>query len=118
MRRLILLAVVAAMAVVVFAVPASATKPLDVDCGELWAINDAADDFLDTVAGLQVTDRWGGVASIHDFSDTNAFFAFIAVTFVGIAPISFDSASEFVSTNARCGLVKPIIDNLRDFPGV
>ena len=76
------------------------------------------DDFLDTVAGLQVTDRWGGVASIHDFSDMNAFFAFIAVTFVEIDPINFDSASEFVSTNAKCGLVKPIIDNLRDFPGV
>jgi hypothetical protein len=89
---------------------------LVVNCDDSWAINDAADDFLDNVLGVQVTGKWGGIASIHDFSGTNEFFAFVAVTFVGIDPINFAYASEFVSTNARCGIVEPIIDNLRDVP--
>ena len=115
-RRLFVLGLVTALATLLVPGVAQAGKPLDVDCDLLFLINDTTDDFLDNVVGVQVTDNLGGVASIHDFSEVNALFQFVAVVLLGVEPISFDSAGQFVSTAAKCGLVKPIIDNLRDFP--
>ncbi len=91
---------------------AHAKKPLDVDCDVLEATNDAVNVFLD--ANNVQFDNLGDLVSsaiLDDdlFNDLNAL-----ITFFSGGAISFDSASQAVSTNARCGLIPQLLDNIRD----
>ncbi len=92
--------------------PADAAKPLDVDCDFLEGTNDDVNDFLDQ-QGLQFRNLGELVStSILDdaaFDQLNALIEF----FSG-GQISFTSASQAVSTNAKCGLIPQLIDNVRD----
>jgi len=90
----------------------AATKPLDVDCDLLEATNDAVNDFLDE-QGVQF-DNLGDLvaAAILDedvFDQLNAL-----ITLFSGGEITFESASQAVSTNAMCGLIPQLIDNIRD----
>ncbi len=85
---------------------AHAKKPLDVDCDLLEATNDAVNAFLDD-QGIQF-DNLGDLVSsaiLDDdlFNDLNAL-----ITFFSGGAISFDSASQSVSTNAKCGLIQQL----------
>jgi len=91
---------------------AHAAKPLDVDCDLLEATNDAVNDFLDG-EGIQFRNLGDLVSSaILDedlFDQLNAL-----ITLFSGGEITFDSASQLVTTNARCGLIPQLIDNIRD----
>ncbi len=92
---------------------AHAAKPLDVDCDLLADTNDDVNVFLDTMTNIQF-DNLGDLvsSSILDddiFNDLNAL-----ITFFSGGAISFDSASQAISTNAKCGLIPQLIGNLRD----
>jgi hypothetical protein len=91
---------------------AHAAQPLDVDCDLLEATNDDVNDELDA-AGVQFANLGQLVSrAILDadvFDQLNA----LIVMFSG-GEIDFDSASQAVSTNARCGLIPQLIDNIRD----
>ncbi len=92
---------------------AHASRPLDVDCDLLADTNDDVNVFLDTMTNIQF-DNLGDLvsASILDddiFNDLNAL-----ITLFSGGAISFDSASQAVSTNARCGLIPQLIGNIRD----
>ena len=92
---------------------AHAARPLDVDCDLLAATNDDVNVFLDTMTTVQFDNLGDLVASaILDediFNDLNAL-----ITLFSGGAISFDSASQAVSTNARCGLIPQLIGNIRD----
>jgi len=91
---------------------AYAKKPLDVDC-DLWAAtNDAVDDFLDS-EGIQF-DNLGDLVStaIQDEAVFDQLSALILLFSGG--EIDFTSASQAVSTNAKCGLIPQLIGNIRD----
>ena len=92
---------------------AHAKRPLDVDCDLLAATNDDVNVFLDTMTTIQFDSLGDLVASaILDedlFNDLNAL-----ITLFSGGAISFDSASQAVSTNARCGLIPQLIGNIRD----
>ena len=92
---------------------AHAAKPLDVDCDLLADTNDDVNVFLDTMTNIQF-DNLGDLVSsaiLDDdiFNDLNAL-----ITFFSGGAISFDSASQAVSTNAKCGLIPQLIGNVRD----
>ncbi len=92
---------------------AHAAKPLDVDCDLLADTNDDVNVFLDTMTNIQF-DNVGDLvsAAILDddlFNDLNAL-----ITLFSGGAISFDSASQAVSTNAKCDLIEQLIDNIRD----
>jgi hypothetical protein len=91
---------------------ANAANPLDVDCDLLAATNDAVNDFLDA-NDVQFNNLGDLVSSaIQDeavFDQLNA----LILLFSG-GQIEFTSASQAVSTNAKCGLVPQLIDNIRD----
>ena len=92
---------------------AHAARPLDVDCDLLAATNDDVNVFLDTMTNIQF-DNLGDLVSsaiLDDdiFNDLNAL-----ITFFSGGAISFDSASQAVSTNAKCGLIPQLIGNVRD----
>jgi hypothetical protein len=94
-------------------VPAAhAGRPLDVNCDLLAATIDDMNDFLDE-QGIQC-DNLGdclSLAVLDDelFDQLNA----LIVLFSG-GEIDFESASQAVSTTARCGLIPQVIDNIRD----
>ena len=94
------------------AATAHAKKPLDVDCDLLAATNDAVNDFLD---GEGIQFRNLGQLISASILDEDVFDQLNALTelFSG-GEIVFDSASQAVSTNARCGLIPQLIDNIRD----
>ena len=92
---------------------AHAAQPLDVDCDLLADTNDDVNVFLDTMTNIQF-DNLGDLVSsaiLDDdiFNDLNAL-----ITFFSGGAISFDSASQAVSTNARCGLIPQLIGNVND----
>ncbi len=92
---------------------AHAAQPLDVDCDLLAATTDDVNVFLDTMTNIQF-DNLGDLvsSSILDddiFNDLNAL-----ITLFSGGAISFDSASQAVSTYGRCGLLPQIRDNIRD----
>jgi len=91
---------------------AHAAAPLDVDCDHLAATNDAVNDFLDG-EGVQF-DNLGDLVSsaILDEEVFDQLSALILPFSAG--EIDFTSASQAVSTNAKCGLVPQLIDNIRD----
>ncbi len=112
MKIRFLATVLAVTAALLVGVSTADAKPLDVDCDLLAATNEAVDDFLDA-QGIQF-DNLGDLVSsaiLDDdvFNDLNAL-----ITFFSGGAISFDSASQLVSTNARCDLIPQLIDNIRD----
>lgn len=102
----------ATVALLVSASSVRAAAPLDVDCDLLEATNDAVNDFLDA-EGVQFRNLGDLVAAaILDedvFDQLNAL-----ITLFSGGEITFDSASQTVSTNAKCGLIPQLIDNIRD----
>jgi hypothetical protein len=91
---------------------AHAKKPLDVDCDLLEATNDAVDDFLDD-QDVQFNNLGDLVSSaIQDEAVFDQLSALILLFSGG--EIEFTSASQAVSTNAKCGLIPQLIDNIRD----
>ena len=92
---------------------AHAARPLDVDCDLLADTNDDVNVFLDTMTDIQFDNLGDLVASaiLDDdvFNDLNAL-----ITLFSGGAISFDSASQAVSTNAKCGLIEQLLDNIRD----
>ncbi len=109
-RLTIVLAVTAAWLLGVSS--AHAARPLDVDCDVLAATNDALNDFLDE-QGVQFRNigELISTAIVDDevFDQLNALIEL----FSG-GQITFDRATQAVSTNARCGLIPQLIDNVRD----
>ena len=91
---------------------AYAKKPLDVDCDLLAATNDAVNAFLDG-EGVQF-DNLGDLVSsaIQDEAVFDQLSALILLFSGG--EIEFTSASQAVSTNAKCGLIPQLIGNVRD----
>ncbi len=89
-----------------------AKKPLDVDCDLLEATNDAVNDFLDG-EGIQF-DNLGDLVSsaIQDEAVFDQLSALILLFSDG--EIDFTSASQAVSTNAKRGLIRQLIDNVED----
>jgi hypothetical protein len=91
---------------------ANAANPLDVDCDLLAATNDAVNDFLDANS-VQFNNLGDLVSSaILDEALFDQLSALILLFSAG--EIEFTSASQAVSTNAKCGLVPQLIDNIRD----
>ena len=112
MRILVLVAVLTA-GLLVSVSAAHAEQPLDVDCDLLAATNDDVNVFLDTMTNIEF-DNLGDLvsSSILDddlFNDLDAL-----VTLFSGGAISFDSASQGASTNAKCGIIPQLIDNIRD----
>ncbi len=91
---------------------AHAAKPLDVDCDLLEATNDAVNDFLDG-EGIQFDNLGDLVSSAIRDEDLFGQLGDLILLFSGGA-IDFGSASQAVSTNAKCGLTPQLIDNIRD----
>jgi len=86
--------------------------PLNVDCDLLEATNDAVDDFLDD-EGIQFSSLGDLVSSaIQDPAVFDQLRALILLFSGG--QIDFTSASQAISTNAQCGLLPQLIDNIAD----
>ena len=104
------LAVTAALLISVSTVHAAA--PLDVDCDLLAATNDAVDDFLDGEGVLfnSLGDLFS--SAIQD----DALFAQLRdliLLFSG-GEIEFDSATQVISTNGKCGLIPQLFEDIND----
>ena len=113
MRTRYLLTALAVTAGLLFSVStAHAGKPLDVDCDLLAATNDAVNDFLDA-NGIQF-DNLGDLLSSAILDDAVFDQLSALILFFSGGEIVFDSASQAVSTNARCGLIRQLLDNIRD----
>ena len=91
---------------------ANAARPLDVDCDLLAATNEAVNIFLDD-QGIQF-DNLGDLfaSSILDDAVFDQLSALILL-FSGGA-IDFESASQAISTNGRCGLIAQLKDQVAD----
>ena len=89
-----------------------AATPLDVDCDLLAATNEAVNDFLDD-SGVQFNNLGDLVSSAILDEDVFDQLSALIELFSG-GQIVFTSASQAVSTNARCGLIPQLIDNIRD----
>ncbi len=87
---------------------AHAARPLDVDCDVLAATNDAVNDFLD-MQGIQF-DNFGDLVASAILDDAVFEVLRDLVLFFSGGAIDFDSASQVVATNARCGLIRPLRD--------
>ena len=91
---------------------AHAAQPLDVDCDVLAATNQCVDDILDG-AGVQFQNLGQLVsAAILDDAVFDTLDALILLCSGGT--IDFESASQAVTTNARCGLIPQVIRDIRD----
>ncbi len=91
---------------------AHADRPLNVDCDLLAATNDAVNDFLDD-QGI-VFDNLGDLVSTAILDDAVFDQLSALILFFSGGEIDFVSASQAITTNARCGLVRQLIDNIRD----
>lgn len=91
---------------------ATAKKPLDVDCDLLEATNEALNDFLDT-EGVQFNNLGDLISSAIQDEEVFDQLSALILLFSG-GEIDFTSASQAVSTNAKCGLIPQLIDNIRD----
>ena len=91
---------------------AHAKKPLDVDCDVLESAVICADAILDAnnVAFNSVGDLFSSaildVAVFEQLRD-------LILLFSG-GTIAFESATQAIATNGRCGLLPDLIDNVRD----
>jgi len=91
---------------------ARAAKPLDVDCEALAATNECVDAILDA-EGVQFQNLGQLVSSaILDDAVFDALDALILLCSGGT--IDFASASQAVTTNAKCGLIPQVIRDIRD----
>ncbi len=91
---------------------AHAAMPLDVDCELLAATNECVDDILDA-EGVQFQNLGQLVSSaILDDAVFDTLDALILLCSAGT--IDFESASQAVTTNAQCGLIPRVIENIRD----
>jgi len=90
----------------------AATAPLDVDCDLLEATNDDVNDFLDA-EGVEFDNLGDLVAAAILDEDLFDQLSALILLFSG-GEIDFVSASQAVSTNAKCGLIPQLIDNIRD----
>ena len=91
---------------------AHAAKPLDVDCELLAATNQCVDDILDG-EGVQFQNLGQLVSSaILDDAVFDTLDALILLCSGGT--IDFESASQAVTTNAKCGLIPQVIEDIRD----
>jgi hypothetical protein len=91
---------------------ANADQPLDVDCDLLAATNEAVNDFLDS-EGIQ----WNNLGDLVSQAILDEFLfeqLSTLILFFSGGEIDFQSASEAIATNAGCGLIPPLIDNIRD----
>lgn len=86
---------------------AHAAQPLDVDCDLLEATNDAVNVFLDS-EGIQF-DNLGDLVSSAIRDDAVFQQLQSLILFFSGGQIDFGSASEAVSTNAKCGLAPQLI---------
>jgi hypothetical protein len=109
-RLTTVLAVTATLLVGVSA--AYADRPLDVDCDLLSATNDAVNDFLDG-EGVQFNNL-GDLVSTAILDDAVFEQLRDLILLFSGGEIEFESASQAVSTNAKCGLIPQLIDNVRD----
>jgi len=91
---------------------AHARKPLDVDCDLLAATNDAVDAFLDA-NGIQFRNVGDLFSSAIQDDAVFQQLSDLILLFSGGA-ISFESATQLISTNASCGLLRDLNDNVRD----
>jgi hypothetical protein len=91
---------------------AHAGRPLDVDCDLLEATNDAVNDFLDG-EGVQFDNLGDLVSSAILDDDVFDQLSALILLFSG-GEIDFESASQLVATNGRCGLIPQLNDNIRD----
>lgn len=89
-----------------------AAMPLDVDCDLLAATNDAVNDFLDG-EGVQFNNAGDLMSSAILDAEVFDQLSALILLFSG-GEIEFTSASQAVGTNAKCGLIPPLIDNIRD----
>ncbi len=91
---------------------AQAKKPLDVDCDLLAATNEAVNVFLDG-EGVEF-DSVGDLFASAILDD--AVFALLhdLILFFSGGAIDFQSASQAISTNGKCGLLPALIDNVND----
>jgi len=91
---------------------ARADQPLDVDCEVLATTNECVNAILDG-AGVQFNNLGDLVSSaILDDAVFDALDALILLCSGGT--IDFESASQAVTTNAKCGLIPQVIENIRD----
>ena len=91
---------------------ARAARPLDVDCEALADTNECVNATLDE-AGVQFQNLGDLVSSaLLDEEVFDTLDALILLCSGGA--IDFDSASQAVSTNARCGLIPQIIEDITD----
>ena len=91
---------------------AQATAPLDVDCDLLEATNDEVNILLD-LEGVQFRNL-GDLVSSAILDDATFVLLSDLITLFSGGAINFDSASQAISTNARCGLIPQLIGNVRD----
>ena len=107
MTKILLL--VAALA---FGPLASAHQPLDVDCDVLAATNDAVNTFLDG-EGIQFNSLGDLFSSaLMDEVLFNNLRDLVALFSGGT--IVFETMTQLISTNGRCGLTTQLIDHVRD----
>jgi len=91
---------------------AQADEPLDVDCEVLAATNECVNAALDE-AGVQFQNL-GQLVSMAILDE--AVFAQLdaLILLCSGGTIDFESASQAVTTNAKCGLIPQVIENIRD----
>jgi hypothetical protein len=91
---------------------AHARKPLDVDCDLLEATNDAVNVFLDG-QGVQF-DSVGDLFSSAILDD--AVFQQLSdlILFFSGGEIDFESATQAISTNGQCGLLRDLVNDVND----
>ncbi len=91
---------------------AHAGRPLDVDCDLLAATNDAVNIFLDG-EGIQF-DNVGDLFSSAILDDAVFEQLRALILFFSGGAIDFGTASQAITTNAACGLLKDLINNVND----
>jgi len=91
---------------------AQAGRPLDVDCDLLSSTNDAVNVFLDG-EGIQF-DSVGDLFSSAIVDDAVFELLRSLVLFFSGGDIDFQTASQAITTNAACGLLKDLINNVND----
>jgi hypothetical protein len=91
---------------------AHAGRPLDVDCDLLAATNDAVNVFLDR-EGTQFSSVGDLFSSaILDDAVFEQLSALILLFSGG--EIEFESASQGITTNGSCGLIRQLLDSVND----
>ncbi len=91
---------------------AQAGRPLNVDCDVLAATNDAVNTFLDE-AGVEFNSV-GDLFSSAIVDDGVFEMLRDLILAFSVGEIEFQSASQAISTNAKCGLLPGLIDQVND----